>query len=72
MRKRIVKIGLIVLIVGIVISAVGLFAGDSLIHTYTDFTHDSTSGLYVSQPLNLSSSIVYMICCNFEKILYIP
>ena len=50
------KIGLIMLVVGIVVSAVGLFAGDSLIHTYTDFTLDSASGLYVSQPLNLSSS----------------
>jgi hypothetical protein len=56
LRKRVLKIGLIMLVVGIVVSAVGLFAGDSLIHTYTDFTLDSASGLYVSQPLNLSSS----------------
>lgn len=55
------KIGIIVLIVGVILSGVGLFGGDSLIHTNSSFIYMKQSGTYVSDSLNVTGSAAITI-----------
>ncbi len=61
MRRNLVKLGLIILIIGIILSAVGLFGGDSLIHTDSSFVYIKDSGTYVSDRLNVTGSAAITI-----------
>jgi hypothetical protein len=61
LRRNLVKLGLVILITGVILSAVGLFGGDSLIHTDSSFVYLKQSGTYVSNSLNVTGSAAITI-----------
>lgn len=56
MRKGLLKIGIVILIAGVLLSGTGLFGGDSLIHTNSTFTYMKNSATYVSDGLSVKTS----------------
>ena len=58
MRKRLLQIGLLIFVIGVVLSAVGFFEGDALIHSNSQFSQLQASNVYGSLPIQVNASNV--------------